>query len=257
MLDIAVVKTGGEMLQCLALRHRVFVETYKYFRNKTPLIYDEFDTIPNNFTVIATKDKQMSGSLRITHGGKDNPTPADKYFDFRAVIGNHDYLSGSMLCCTPGSQAAYWLILYGFLYANACKINHMIACVNPKIESLLNKMTFKRVGDVFQQENFPQPILPMHTTTQCANKILGDLLNLTDTQLYEKHMLIYQSDEWRARHVAQDRALQNYVQVNLQKEFQDKRGKLVFPYHGPERRTKMLYRPGDRITEQYYASLSH
>lgn len=262
MFELKVAYTKKLATECFEFRKKIFVDDFNYFKNDSNLLSDEYDTLPNTFNVVSIKDNEIIGSVRLMiGGGKNNPTPTDKYFNFSDIIGNSLFLSGSMFCSKPLSNVSSWLILYIYLFAATYSVDYVVGCANPKVEHLFNKFGFKRVRPAFNCKDFPQPILPMCVPRKLFISKLRRIIELADSQLTNKSCIIFNSNELDKLNAYEKSAYKNayksIVPYKLDRKFDDGRKIKDGFYDGAERRKMNIYQKGDIIKRLYFIGLNH
>lgn len=171
------------------LRHRVFVEQEQRFDNSvSSSITDIFDSFNETLNIMALKDNELIGSIRVV---LDNPVglPASEHYDFKQRLGP---VEGNFACfgwlCTLKEYRSYPGLLIGLIKMAVHEMkkngaHHLIATLHPPLMRFLER-TFNaiRVGDDFNSEELGVPMTPAYlsfdTIPPRSREILGGVSNM-------------------------------------------------------------------------------
>ena len=164
---IKIARTAEEMDKVFIARHEVFVEEEGYFQpNKSGRIFDEYDAFPSTVNIIATVDQEVVGGLRITELSKAG-TPPEHLFDFRPYIPSdaHKVAAASMLCVKRQYRMVrsltFMLLSMGIYWLISKKVSHVIAAINPVVETIMKGIGFNQIHPPFIKEELGIQVLPM------------------------------------------------------------------------------------------------
>ena len=162
-----IAESPLERESVLKLRHRVFVEQEGRFSHQTPYIVDLFDTFRETINILALKDGEAIGTIRVV---LDNPVglPAAEHYDFSACLND---VTGNCACfgwlCVLKEYRSYPGLLIGLFKMAVHEMRkdgakHVIATIHPPLFRLLQRgFNARRVGDDFDSAGLGVPITPV------------------------------------------------------------------------------------------------
>ncbi len=161
-----VAESSEDKETVFKLRHRVFVEQERRFPHQTPYILDMFDSFDETLNIIAFKDAEPIGTIRVV---MDSPAgfPADEHFDFRPFIKD---LEGRCACfgwlCVLKEFRSYPGLLIGLFKMAVHSMRkmgarHVVATLHPPLMRLLQRaFNAKRLGNDFESPGLQVPMTP-------------------------------------------------------------------------------------------------
>lgn len=161
-----VAESSEDKKSVFTLRYKVFVEQEQRFTHPTPYIVDMFDSFDETLNIIAFKDTEPIGTIRVVMDGPAG-LPADESFDFSHYIRD---LEGRCACfgwlCVLKEFRSYPGLLIGLfkMAVHSMKkmgARHLVATIHPPLMCLLQR-TFnaKRLGDDFETPPLQVPMAP-------------------------------------------------------------------------------------------------
>lgn len=164
---VKVAQTAEEMDKVFKTRHEVFVEEEGYFQpNASGRIFDQFDAFPSTVNIVATVGQEVVGGLRITELSKAG-TPPEHLFNFRPYLpaDASKIAAASMLCVKKRYRMVrsltFMLLSMGIYWLISKKVSHVIAAINPIIETMMKGIGFNRIQPPFTKEELGIQVLPM------------------------------------------------------------------------------------------------
>ena len=164
---IKIARTAEEMDKVFRARHEVFVEEEGYFQpTASGRIFDAFDAFPSTVNIIATMGQDVVGGLRITELSKAG-TPPEHLFDFSPYIppDASKVAAASMLCVKKRYRMVrsltFMLLSMGIYWLISKKVSHVIAAMNPLVETMMKGIGFKRIQPPFTKEELGIQVVPM------------------------------------------------------------------------------------------------
>ena len=183
-----VAKSAKEKEAIFKLRHKVFVEQEQRFDHQLPHIVDMFDCFNEGINIMAVRDAEVIGSIRVV---LDNPVglPAAEHYDFSSQIHN---VEGKCACfgwlCTLKEYRTYPGLLFGLIKVAVHEMKrygarHVIATLHPPLMRLLQRsFNAVRVGDDFQSAGLGVPMTPaflsLDTIPPRSREIFDDVSNI-------------------------------------------------------------------------------
>ncbi len=161
-----VAESSEDKETVFKLRHRVFVEQERRFPHQTPYIIDIFDSFDETLNIIAFKDTEPIGTIRVV---MDSPAglPADEHFDFRSFLKD---LEGRCACfgwlCVLKEFRSYPGLLIGLFKMAVHSMRkmgarHVVATLHPPLMRLLQRaFNAKRLGNDFESPGLQVPMTP-------------------------------------------------------------------------------------------------
>jgi len=164
---IKIARTAEEMDKVFRARHEVFVEEEGYFKpNKLGRIFDQFDAFPCTVNIIATVDQEVVAGLRITELSKAG-TPPEHLFDFspHIPVDASKVAAASMLCVKKQyrmvRRLTFMLLSMGIYWLISKKVSHVIAAINPLVETMMKGIGFNRIQPPFTNDELGIQVSPM------------------------------------------------------------------------------------------------
>lgn len=178
MLKIFIAKTAEQIDDVLKLRHQVTAKIQNPSVTPSPLrLMDRFDTFPTTTHLVASKNNDIIGSLRLT---LDSPagTPVDSAYDFRSAIApscqdqsfrDDPNVPIKILSCDQhyvypslsSPQISLGLLLVASYLAISKGGSHLISPVGPEIFSPLESIGFKAIAYEQYDQTTHVKFLPM------------------------------------------------------------------------------------------------
>lgn len=158
-VHVKIAATAAEHDALFRLRHRVFVEQGRYLPPRPDgRFFDRYDAFPTTTNLLAIQNNEVIGGLRLAEPCAVG-TPADDYFDYRAVLPHSESHVGSasMLCIerTLRGHQRVTRCLIGMFYCLAVQRGwtHVLAPCNPEIEAVMLDSGYRRAAPVFQHHS--------------------------------------------------------------------------------------------------------
>ena len=135
------------------LRHRVFVEQAGVMPPRPGRrIFDHFDAFPDTVNLIVRQGGEVVGGVRLVSAGPVG-IPADQYFDFWPHLPEDARVgSASMFCMDQrlDQRAELTRALVGMFYLQALQrdLSHIVAPINPDMESIVVEHGYEAVGPI-------------------------------------------------------------------------------------------------------------
>lgn len=152
-IRIQIATTPEEIRDILQVRHKVYVEQEGFLPDRGGYLVDHHDAYPTTRHLIAVDDGRVVGGIRLTPDGPVGMA-ADTYLDFRTYVPEGSRLvSGSVFCvdreARGSSQLLGGLLKMGAYWAVAHGKTHVVAPLNPDIESVATRVGMRKVGEPF------------------------------------------------------------------------------------------------------------
>lgn len=166
-IRIKLAEAPEEIDAALRLRHKVFVEhDQKFTPTPDKRLYDRFDCCSTSVIFIAIVDGQVVGTARLSRDDNTLGFPADEYFDFRSFCaGSLVTASLSQLAVDPEARGSLkvlnGLMMLTYYWAHINGISHCVAPFNPALTRVMERIGFKKLGDVVQSNHCGLAIQPM------------------------------------------------------------------------------------------------
>lgn len=150
---IREAKTPEALDALFCIRHTIFVEQARVMAaRRRGRIYDRFDAFPDTINLIAWQQGTAVGGLRLVPAGPVG-IPADQHFDFWPHLPEDARVgSASMFCMDQAldQRAGLTRALVGMFYLRALQrgLTHIVAPINPEMESTVVEFGYEAVGPV-------------------------------------------------------------------------------------------------------------
>src|SRR5262249_8644014 len=128
-------------------------------------LIDDFDALPDTFTITALSDGELVGACRITLPSADG-LPTDGWFDFSSALPEGAIVgAGSRLCLDRRrrDEADIFLGLIGVaqMRLEAAGVTHLVGLYDPLVAPIFEWIGARRVGPDFTHDGLALPVTPL------------------------------------------------------------------------------------------------
>ncbi len=163
-VDIRFAADDREHRAAYRLRAEVFTGEGILARSADELLFDTFDTLPSSRTMVAVKDRQVVGTVRVTWADAE-ASPVQEWFDPTTVFPDGAVVGyGSMLCVAASHRRG----TLGLRLVNAAMAvqrkrgtTHGVAPIRPEAEPIFRRLGWFRVAEPFDHPIERVPVVPM------------------------------------------------------------------------------------------------
>lgn len=164
-----IAESASERHACFRLRHRVFIETEGKFPSQPANCHvDRYDAYGTSLLFLAYEKDKAVGTLRLSMDDADMGMPADDYFDFRRHLSRSENIklaNTNQLCVDPDHRGQLRimnsLIMLAYYWGYRNDVSHVVAPFNPRLTRTMERIGFKRIGEVVKSHHFGLDIQPM------------------------------------------------------------------------------------------------
>lgn len=181
-IRVKAAENAKELADIYKLRHQVYVESEGSFKDhSSDHIVDQFDSMPDVVNVIAYRDEQPVGTIRIN---KDSEIglPCDELYDFSDYRASEIakakaegtvapvFCSGGMLAidesCRNRRDLFQALFRMAFDVGNRWGGSHVLVTVNVKSSSIYKRLGFSPLSEPFWSEKIGEHLVAMVSPLQ-------------------------------------------------------------------------------------------
>ena len=198
-----VAESAEDKEAIFKLRHRVFVEQEQRFHHQLPHIVDMFDCFNETINIMAIKEENVIGSIRVV---LDNSVglPATEHYDFSPYIRS---VEGKCACfgwlCTLKEYRNHPGLLIGLFKMAVHEMRkyggtHVIATIHPPLMKLLQRsFNAIRVGKDFKSEGLGVPMTPAFLSPDTIPSRAREIFDYTSNIILQDSSIrkIYQEGE--------------------------------------------------------------